>query len=736
MWKYIFILMFLAGAVACSSSDDGEIVPPPPEIPDEEFKPGNPNDVSGGLIQLAVTGGRDDSHNGVMDISKSFDRDLKTWYHSDFTHTDPAVHYPITLEYTLADTSKLLDYVVYTPRNGNGNFKKGELWVKTAEQSTYQKVCDFDFEGKGTVSTLKIAETVKNPRGVKFVLSPGTNNNLSCAEMEFYSVKPLSSDLDAVFTDKSYSELKPGVTEAQIAGIKNAFYANIARHLFDKSYPAFRILKCDAYQKSTVIRQELKTSVYSQLDNITGISVNIGEELVVFVGNTHGEELSLCVMNYDEGYKPITYMLVEGANKMKMKDKGLVYVIYQTTSYQTALPVRVHIAAGGENNGYYELGKGLGAQDWKTLLDKSVHPYMDIKGVYSHLCFPVKDFRAYTGNAEKLGEDYDKIVRLEHELMGLYTYNRQIKNRMCFVIDPKADNPNASDYRTVYPTGSMKSCCEFTDPWGPAHEAGHMLQTRPGLKWHGTTEVTNNILSMHVTTSMGMESRLETDGRNFYEAAFTNTIVAKKPHQAEVTSGDKHFRKLVPFWQLYLYSREGGAKNIHFYEELFERIRVESDPKTDGEAQLNFVRLACDVMQLDLTSFFRAWGFLRPIDMMVDDYGEKRFVVTAEQIRSLEEEIAAKGYDAAPGGLMYLHDSCVAAFKNKAAVEPGTAYATGKQVAMSGWRNVVAYEVYDGDKLVMVSHKHGFTVATSDMSKVTVKAIAWDGKATEVKYTN
>lgn len=736
MWKYVFILFLFVSMLACSSSAEEEVLPPPGEGdgPEEEFKPGNPADVSGGLVKLVVTCGIDDSHNGVMDITKSFDNDLKTWYHSLFTDTDPAANYPITLEYTLADTTKLLDYVVYTPRSGNGNFKKGELWIKTADKSEYEKACDFNFEGKGTASSIKLTETVKNPRHVKFILGPGTNNNLSCAEMEFYYVKPLSSDLDAVFTDGSYSELKPDVTEAQVAGIKNPFYANIAKHLLNKNYPAFRILNCDAYQKSTVIQQELKTSIYSQLDNLTGICVKSGEELVIFISNTHGEELSLCVMNYDEGYKPVSYTLVEGANKVTMREKGLLYIIYQSDRYKVASPIRVHIAAGGENNGYYEVGKGMKDEDWKALLDKAVHPYMDIKGSYSHICFPVSDFKTFTPSAEKLAENYDKVVRLEHELMGLYRHNRQVKNRMCFVVDPKSDNPNAADYRTVYPTGSMKSCCEFTDPWGPAHEAGHMHQTRPGLKWQGTTEVTNNIFSMHVTTSIGLEPRLETDSRNFYEAAFTNTIVAGIPHQAEVTDGDKHFRKLVPFWQLYLYSRKGGSKNITFYEDLFEQVRVEGNPQTDGEAQLNFVRLACDGLQLDLTAFFKAWGFLRPIDMEVEDYGKKRFVVTAEQISVLEQEIVAKHYDAAPGGLIYLHDYCVEAFKNKAAVEIGSSYITGKQVTMAGWKNVVAWEVYDGGKLVMATTKDSFTATASDMSKVTVKAIAWDGKATEVEF--
>ena len=48
--------------------------------------------------------------------------------------------------------------------------------------------------------------------------------------------------------------------------------------------------------------------------------------------------------------------------------------------------------------------------------------------------------------------------------------------------------------------------------WGPAHEVGHCNQTRPGLKWSGLTEVSNNIMSLFIQTSFGRPCKLLVDG--------------------------------------------------------------------------------------------------------------------------------------------------------------------------------------------------------------------------------
>ena len=94
-----------------------------------------------------------------------------------------------------------------------------------------------------------------------------------------------------------------------------------------------------------------------------------------------------------------------------------------------------------------------------------------------------------------------------------------------------------------------------TGCWGPAHEIGHCNQTRPGVKWIGLTEVTNNIMSEYVqTTIFGQPSRIQTEDmgavyRNRYSKAWNGIIVPKASHAdfKNLDDSEDVFCKLVPF---------------------------------------------------------------------------------------------------------------------------------------------------------------------------------------------
>ena len=67
--------------------------------------------------------------------------------------------------------------------------------------------------------------------------------------------------------------------------------------------------------------------------------------------------------------------------------------------------------------------------------------------------------------------------------------------------------------------------------------------------------------------------------------------------------------------------------------------------------QLDFVRQVCDLAQLDFTSFFSSWGFLTPVNATLNDYGNKQFIITGEDVAALIKEISAKKYKAVPSNL-------------------------------------------------------------------------------------
>ena len=60
--------------------------------------------------------------------------------------------------------------------------------------------------------------------------------------------------------------------------------------------------------------------------------------------------------------------------------------------------------------------------------------------------------------------------------------------------------------------------------------------------------------------------------------------------------------------------------------------------------QLDFVRQVCAISGLNMLDFFEKWGFLYPVKTTLNDYGNKAFEVTEEQIRLLKEEINGRNY--------------------------------------------------------------------------------------------
>jgi hypothetical protein len=70
----------------------------------------------------------------------------------------------------------------------------------------------------------------------------------------------------------------------------------------------------------------------------------------------------------------------------------------------------------------------------------------------------------------------------------------------------------------------------------------------------------------------------------------------------------------------------------------------------DGMCQLAFVKIVCETAQLNMTEFFTDWGFLRPVDVTIDDYGSGRFIVKQADIDAVKAGIAALPLPPVPNG--------------------------------------------------------------------------------------
>uniref|UniRef100_S0DFS6 Carbohydrate binding module family 32 protein n=1 Tax=termite gut metagenome TaxID=433724 RepID=S0DFS6_9ZZZZ len=611
-------------------------------------------------VKITVSGATASSAQNGEGIERSCDGNLSTIYHSDWN----ATVMPVTLTYSFASAGTM-DYLVYNPRSDggtNGNFKEFDLYVATASDPEPTLYGSYDFGGSSAAASISFSPALQNPTQIRFVVNSGMGDFASCAEMQFFRKTVDSFDYSTLFTDITCSELKSGVTRADIEGISNQFYKELALEILNGDYNSeFRVQNYKAWQHPSVMATINKTNTYSLRDNPTGIYVRTGDELIALAGEMPaGQSLALFVQDPDRMIQGSSYPISTGANKFKATNDGLIYVMYHTPT-GTEPDVKINIVTGYVN-GYFDSAKHT-REEWTARLAAATFERFDLVGEYAHLTFETDKFRQYTPDGLALVEKFDDMVWLEQDFMGLFKYNKAFRNRMYFVVMSGSSWMHASSYYTGYDKDSqyiLLSLSTFSgDPWGPAHEVGHVNQTRPGFKWRGTTEITNNVHSLYVQTRWGNTSRLIVDG--VYPKAFSqilNTGTALNSHS-------DFFTRLVPFWQLKLYMHD-ALGNEDFYKDVYEAVRVNPDPATDGDCQMEFVKIACDAAKLDLTEFFEAWGFLTPISIEIDDYGKGTLTITQAMVDATKASIAAKGYPKPAHTVQDITDSNVDSFKPQA----------------------------------------------------------------------
>ena len=216
---------------------------------------------------------------------------------------------------------------------------------------------------------------------------------------------------------------------------------------------------------------------------------------------------------------------------------------------------------------------------------------------------------------------------------------------------------------------------------------------------------------------------------NTYEKAYYSSFVHNTPHPGE----EDVFCKLVSLWQLQLYYSDArGMTDV--YKDLYEKLRTSANKANAGEQQLEFIKMMCDITQTDLIDFFSKWGYLTPYDEVIDDYGSGQFLITQNQIDKVIAEVKAKNYPLLTDKAEYICDSNVSIFKNRLQIRKGAAKVSGTTLTMTGWENVVAYEVYQGDNLIFASNKSSFTIDHTLNDTIKVYALSFDGNRIEVMF--
>lgn len=517
-----------------------------------------------------------------------------------------------------------------------------------------------------------------------------------------------------------------------------------------------------AYEPTDIVAKRLKTSGYSRFENPTGIFFEKDEQITLRVKNSSNQKVQLRITNFGPEFSDSYYNLKEGVNEISVTKPGLGYISYYTPDYKQAPEIQIDIT-GGKINGYFDASTDSN-KDWQELLQNAQCPTIDLIGKNVHLAYSTEELRKYCpADGLRLISQYDSIIAIQHDLMGLTKYNETPANRMFgramwngFM---HADGMGAAFHRNTL-QGLADVNKVLKDSWGIAHEFGHVNQTRPEFKWVSTTEVTNNIFSAWTQYLYAPENlRLEHEridggegsgpvvgGRfnaylNHGVLNGENWLCQKGPDRMkDYENGGDHFVKLCPLWQLQLYYAAAQKGNKDIYADITHLIRnAEKKQMSNGEMQLQFMKLACDVQKENLTPFFEKAGMLKPIDRNLDDYTRGQMTITQEQCDELKQYASRYKKPESPV-IYYISGNSVDAYKNKLTIKGSKGKGISENekgqmiISHEDWKNVVVFETYKGKELVKITMiGTGFkdntaTLVVMPEGSDRIEAVGWNGK--------
>lgn len=613
---------------------------------------------------------------GEIDVDQSrlaihmIDNNPSTYHNSK---VGAVTDWPFYYDFYFSDVDSI-NYILHTSRtdigiNVWGAIGEVEVWVATETKPELEKYGDYDL-GMVIEETTKLefATTALRPTHIQFRIKSGGNNRVSCAEMQFYQAKEKHTfDYLTIFADATCTELKAGITKAEIDVIPDLFFKQLAYAILKGEYNfEYRVREYRPYQHPDVMAKINKTSKYSLKDNATGIVAEEGKDLILFVGDTKKQNLSLNIRNYGNGAE-VTYKIQEGMNVIHPTTTGLIYIYNHTDdniplilsdankAAVEAKTVKINIYSG-IINGLFDITKH-NQEYWTKLLDTyATYEAIDVVGVHSHVAWVTNHYREDKTDIVKMTNYIDNIVDQQKEFMGLYKYNKAFANRQYIRYDNNVPAANATDYRTAYNPSGYRNVFTTEEGflsrlWVIGHEVGHTNQVRPGVKWAGTTEVTNNLYAMYnQKRTLGEADRLNNPKSNDGYAAAFKKIIDVNNYWFLPEEPNNHIPKVAPFWQLYLYFVEIEGQT-DFYKDLFEHFRTTKDitgsnmdENLHRSLQFDFIRQVCRIGNTNMLDFFEKWGFLKVGDSTINDYGNKRIYITQKQIDDFKTEINGKGY--------------------------------------------------------------------------------------------
>ena len=641
-----------------------------------------------------------------------------------------------------------IDYMDYYPSPEYGQWGEFSVKYKLEDSKDYIELGDFDFGMKDGKQTARFKESLIGVTEMVIEVKTAKGRSVSkgllagASEIEFFYSDDVYYKPIELFEDESCSVFKnPNFSEADLTKIKDSTLRSIAKIMLNRKAEdnEFRVATYHTYQHPDIDAEKYHTSTYTKLDNVTGILMYPGRTYTVCVSDDGREDVNprLVVSNYKWRYKDYSnrhdshwgcssqsYSLRTGINQITIPSNvpsnerfygGLCYLEYFSNS---KVEIKVNFV-DGEVNGYWD-SEMHGPERFEELLNKSIalkneelsmYPHFDMRSPEVVMTFGSDLIQQHTRDGERameLIQVLDSIVWLEEQLQGHHLYNTGAHaNRMRMVGRYGGSYMYAGSYETGYDVSSWD--CQLTvldyyhtrrGCWGIAHEMGHVNQVRNGLKWIGTSEVTNNICSAYVQFKLNGETMLRTNTKNVgYEGAFADLMSRGCSHILVGSWDEAYYLKVVPFWQLYLYFTEVKGMT-DFYPTIYHTVRNYPDCATmsDEEAMLRFCELVSDVVKLDMTEFFERWGFLTPVEgVWFNDYGRRQIFISKERIDKARAHMAQHPKPTQP--IHFITENNINLFKEPAEVKIGKVahQKNTTKYHFQNWENCVAYLVEGTD---------------------------------------
>ena len=520
-----------------------------------------------------------------------------------------------------------------------------------------------------------------------------------------------------------------------------------------------------AYLPLADLSRKYKTGNYSSFENPTGIVFEAGETISIRMEGKPRTDVEFIVQDFRANGRQSRFKIIPGSNEFTLEHAGHGYVNYRDSAPASAPAIKLHIK-GGSINGVFT--RHDDAEVWRDMLRNARSEILDIVGERTQW---VLDLNALRTSCPDKGPElvalYDRQMQLEQQLMGwdwegIHPGNH-IMGRVIWQGYMHADGLGGAFHCGVTPGIVNVDAARKGGAWGTSHEFGHVNQTRPGLKWEGTTEVTVNLFSQRVNldfapgemrleheTCPTLEKRWMRGGR--FDCYINSALVNRQLWQFQIGPDDGNrepgerrgdqFVALCPLWQLYLYNTV-ARKDELFYPRIFKDVRDTDESRMrKGEFITRFMTRCCDSAQLDLSDFFREVGMLAIMNRYIEDYSSAWFTITEDMCRDVQTHARKYPKPESPV-IFYITTNSAGIYRDKLNIIPSPDFTPvvddSKQrsflVPADKWANAVAFEVYDADgKLIRVclrgldQQDNQSTTVILPPGAHSVMAVQWDGR--------